>query len=88
MIFFWITKPTEREVQLSLLKGWVEFALIVILLLMVLFYILGRSLDLTIGWVSLSEQIIITIAAFPLIFGLRAAARAWLIDPHDANYQS
>jgi hypothetical protein len=88
LILFWLSKPTEREFQLTLFKSWFEFSLMIILLLCVVFYCLGRSLDAGFGWKALTEQIIAAIAFFPLIFGLRVFVRRWLVDPDDPNYQS
>jgi len=88
LILFWVSKPSEREYQLPFVRAWIEFSLIVSLLLMTVFYILGRSLDLNIGWKSLTEQIIAVIAFFPLIYGFRVLLRTWLVDRDDANYQS
>lgn len=88
LILFWISKPIERETQLNFIVGWLEFSLIISLLLMTVFYCLGRILDLAVGWRSLIEQILVAIALFPLVYGLRRVIRLWVIDPNDVNYQS
>jgi len=88
LILYWIAKPREREFQLRLFKAWFEFSLIACLLLVSGFYILGRTLDLAASWRAVTEQLVVTIAFFPVIFGLRGLIRKWIIDPDDANYQS
>ncbi len=86
LILFWAAKPAEREVQLSFVKSWLEFALMTILLLMISFYFFGRVLDLAVGWVAVIEQVFMVVFLYPLVFLLRALIRARVIDPNDANY--
>lgn len=88
LVLYWTAKPREREFQLGLFKGWLEFSLIACLLLVIGFYILGRTLDLAASWRAITEQLVVTIAFFPVIFALRVLVRRWIIDPDDANYQS
>lgn len=85
---YWTAKPREREFQLTLFRGWLEFCLIATLLIAIIFYLLGRTLDLAVSWRALTEQVVVTAALFPAIYGLRALLRKWIVDPDDGNYQS
>ena len=87
LIFFWSIKPTEREVKIGLFKSWLEFSLSATLLLYVLFFIIGRVIDISVGWRNLFKQVVLMIALFPIIYGLRALIRHILINPDDVNYQ-
>ena len=87
LVFFWLVKPTQREKRLSLVRGWIEFAFTCALILWLSFFIIGRVVDVSVGWVSLSRQILVIVAMFPIVFLLRGFIRKWLIDPNDVNYQ-
>ena len=87
LTFFWLVKPTQREKSLSLLKSWLEFSLVSTVILSASFFIIGRVVDVTVGWSSLIGQILMILAVFPIIFALRTGLRRWLIDPNDVNYQ-
>lgn len=87
LVFFWLVKPTQREERLSLMRGWLEFAFTSVVILFFSFFIIGRVVDVPVGWLSLSRQILVVLAVFPIIFALRALFRRWIIDPNDVNYQ-
>lgn len=87
LTFFWLVKPTQREDALNLLKSWLEFSIVATIILFVSFFIIGRVVDVTVGWLSLTRQILLILAVFPIVFALRAGLRRWLIDPNDVNYQ-
>lgn len=87
LVFFWAVKPTEREIKIGLFRSWLEFALSATLLLYLMFFIIGRVIDIPVSWMSLLKQVIIMNVLFPVIYGLRAIIRHVLINPDDVNYQ-
>jgi len=87
LIFFWLVKPTQREERLSLLSSWLEFSIISTLVLFLSYFVIGRVVDVAVGWGSLTEQVLLMVAVFPVIFLIRGLIRQWLIDPNNVNYQ-
>ena len=87
LVFFWLVKPTQREDRLRFLRSWLEFSFISIIILFSSFFIIGRVVDVAVGWVSLTQQITLMIGVFPIIYLFRSIIRQWLIDPNNVNYQ-
>ena len=87
LLFFWLVKPTEREVKLGLWQAWFEFSFVTIIILHIIIFLVGGLVDINVDWRDLRRQLILVVVAFPFVFCLFAIIRRWLIDPNDVNYQ-
>lgn len=87
LVFFWLVKPTQREESLNLFRSWLEFSFASVIILFVSLFIIGRVVDLSVGWLDLSWQILAVIGVFPVVYAVRAIFRRWLINPNNVNYQ-
>ena len=87
LVYFWLVKPSQREERIGFFRAWIEFLFTLFVILFISFFIIGRVLDVPVGWLSLSYQLLAAASLFPPIYLLRSVIRRWLIDPNDVNYQ-